>query len=292
MIACVSDIMKREIQTIDFYDGLAKAERLMEGNNIGFLPVMKEGKMVGTLALKDISKAHPNRIVADVMSKGIISVSSATSLWKAKNILEENNIERLMVMDDNELVGLIIQAELLFELGKHFDLLTGLYRSDYIYYQGMELLTNGCEISIIFIDLNKFGTVDKDYGHAQGDVILKELGLLIKNLIPADSYLCRYGGDEFVILTPYELDKCVMLAENLIKSIANNIFSNKLYITASAGIAGGRRQADRGYASPEIISDLVNMASLASTNAKREKKNIVIAENLYIEDMAEPVLCS
>ena len=287
MIACVSDIMKKEIQTIDFYDGLRKAERLMEGNNIGCLPVMKEGRMVGVLAFKDISKAHPNRIAADAMSKRIISVSSNTSLWKAKHILEENNIERLLVVDNNELVGLVIQAELLFELGKHFDLLTGLFRSDYIYFRGIELLANGNEISVIFIDLNKFGTVDKEYGHAQGDIILRELGLLLNNHSPSDTFLCRYGGDEFVILTPYELDKCMMLAENLIKTIASNIFSNKLFITASAGIAGGRRQKERGDVSSDIISDLINMASLASTNAKREKKNIVIAENFCnCEDIA------
>ncbi len=287
MIVRVSDIMKKDIQTIDFYDGLVKAERLINGNHLECLPVMKDGVMVGTLALKDISKAHPNRIVADAMNRNILSVSSGTSIWKARKMLEENSIDILPVVDDDELVGLITQAELLFELGKHFDLLTGLYRSDYLYYQGMELLAKGNEISVIFIDLNKFGTVDKEYGHTQGDVILKELGTLLNNNSPADTYLCRYGGDEFVLLTPYDPDKCAILAENLIKAIAGNIFSNNLFITASAGIAGGRRQKERSYVSPDIISDLINMASLASTNAKREKKNIVVAKSFTTcEDIA------
>lgn len=287
MIACVSEIMRKEVHTIDFYDGLRKAERLMAEKNTECLPVMKEGRMVGILAFKDISKVHPNRIAADAMDKNIVSVPSNTSLWKAKQVLEENNIERLPVVDGNKLVGLVTQTELLFELGKNFDILTGLYRSDYIYFKGMELLADGNEISVIFIDLNKFGTVDKEYGHAQGDIILKELGALLNRQSPQDTYLCRYGGDEFVILTPYELDKCAILAENIIKAIAGNVFSNKLFITASAGIAGGRRQKERDYVSSEVISDLINMASLASTNAKKEKKNIVIAEKLLnCEDIA------
>lgn len=278
MIACVSDIMKREIQTIDFYDGLRKAERLMEENNTGCLPVLKEGMLAGILTLKEISKAHPNRIAADAMSKKIISVPAKTSLWQAKRIMEENNMERLLVMDANKLVGLVTQADLLFELGKCFDLLTGLYQSDYIFFHGMELLSNDCEISIIFLDLNKFGTVDKEYGHAHGDIILRELGLLLKKNSPPDTYLCRYGGDEFVVLTPYKLDKCAMLAENLIKIIANHVFSNKLFITASAGIAGGRRQKERNDTSLDTMSALINLASLASTKAKNEKKNLILAD--------------
>ncbi len=278
MIACVSDIMKREIQTIDFYDGLRKAERLMEENNIGCLPVLKEGMLAGILTLKEISKAHPNRIAADAMSKKIISVPAKTSLWQAKHIMEENSIERLLVLDANKLVGLVTQADLLFELGKCFDLLTGLYQSDYIFFHGMELLSNDCEISIIFLDLNKFGSVDKEYGHAHGDIILRELGLLLEKNSPPDTYLCRYGGDEFVVLTPYKPDKCMLLAENLIKIIANHVFSNKLFITASAGIAGGRRQKERNDTSLDIMSDLINLASLASTKAKNEKKNLILAD--------------
>ncbi len=278
MIACVSDIMKREIQTIDFYDGLRKAERLMEENNIGCLPVLKEGMLAGILTLKEISKAHPNRIAADAMNKKIISVPAKTSLWQAKHIMEENSIERLLVLDANKLVGLVTQADLLFELGKCFDLLTGLYQSDYIFFHGMELLSNDCEISIIFLDLNKFGSVDKEYGHAHGDIILRELGLLLEKNSPPDTYLCRYGGDEFVVLTPYKPDKCMLLAENLIKIIANHVFSNKLFITASAGIAGGRRQKERNDTSLDIMSDLINLASLASTKAKNEKKNLILAD--------------
>lgn len=278
MIACVADIMKKNIQSIDFYDGLRKAESMLVESNVDCLPVVKHGVIAGILSLKDILKSHPNRIAADAMDKNIVSIPSKTSLWRAKQILEKNKLERLPVVDDHELIGFITRTELLIELGKYTDLLTGLYRSDYIYHQGVELLANGCEVSVIFLDLNKFGVIDKEYGHTQGDIILKELGMLLKDNAPSDTYLCRFGGDEFVLLTPYKLDKCRLLAENLIKAIETHIFSNQLTITAAVGISGGRRLEERRIVEVDTVIDLINLASLASTKAKKDKQGVVVAQ--------------
>ena len=278
MIAIVSNIMMTELHTIDAYDGLCKAERVMDEKDISCLPVINQGKPVGILTSGDIRKAHPNRIVADAMSKHIISVVPDISLWKAQQIFEENITEVLLVIDEERLVGLVTKTCLYTELGKYIDILTGLYRSDYIYYTGMELLERGIEVSVIFIDLNKFGMIDKEHGHIHGDTVLKEVGMLLKSHTPDETFLCRFGGDEFIVLTQYKLDQCKALAEMLLEAISLHEFSNNIRVTAAAGIAGGRRDEAREYDPFETIAKLVNLASLASTKAKMEKTRIAFTD--------------
>ncbi|GAB6157036.1 CBS domain-containing protein [Desulfotomaculum varum] len=286
MIYCVSNIMRKAVTTIDAYDGVCKAQRTMDENNVSCLPVLHNGKLVGVLTCGDIRKTHPNRIVADAMTKRVISVAPETSLWQAKRLFEQNKIKTLLVKENDRLVGLVSKSRLYAELGKHYDLLTGLYRSEYIYQMGIELLENGSAIAVIFIDLNEFGQIDKAYGHIQGDLILKEVAVLLQTYAPADAYLCRFGGDEFVLLTGYNPAKCEALAEVLVKAIASHKFSDNIKITAAAGLAASRQQNILTSNPREMVINLVNSASLASTRAKQEKLPLVIAEGYLASETA------
>lgn len=286
MMVYVSDIMTKNIITIDAEEGLCKAERIMSQESIGCLPVLDHGYLVGIITSRDIRSSHPNRIVADAMSSPVISVTSNTSFWKAKNKMERHKIERLLIIDDEKLVGLVTKKQLCTEIGKHIDLLTGLYKSSYIFHVGTELLEKKSEVSIIFFDLNKFGRIDKEHGHIYGDMILQEFGRLLKQHIPDDAYLCRFGGDEFVVLVPYKLEKCKALANGLLKVVSSNTFYENIDVTVSAGIAGGRRSKARRNSSEGTITDLINLASLASTKAKQEKLKVVIAEGTDISEIA------
>lgn len=286
MIICLSDVINKGYAMIDAFDGLRKAERIMDEKKLDSLIVLNEGKLVGTLTAMDICKSHPNRIVADAMTKSIVTATPETSLWDAKLLLEKHSINQLLVVNHGELAGVVSDTKLYLELGKHLDQLTGLYRSDYIYYHGINLLEKGVEISVIFIDLDKFGQIDKEYGHVQGDYILKEIAGVIANHNCRDTYLCRFGGDEFVILAPYKIDKSKSLAESLLKAISSHKFASGFTITASIGIAGGRRHDARTYDSYSMISNLINLASLASTKAKREKVKLAIANEFCSSEIA------
>jgi len=278
MIAYVSDIMTTEIHTIDFYAGVCKAERMMDQKDIGCLPVFRDGKLAGVITSKDVRKCHPNRIVADAMTKKVISVTPKTSLWRAKQKLEKYDVERLLVLDDNHLLGLITQSDLYMELGKYVDLLTGLYRSDYIYHQAMELIKLEYNISIIFLDINNFGHIDKKFGHTQGDMILKEIGKVLQKHIPKDTYLCRFGGDEFVILAPFDSDASNRLTTKLLGIVSTHPFYNNISVTASAGIASSNQDIITTQPSLATVAKLINDASLASTKAKKEKLDVIIAD--------------
>lgn len=287
----LSDILDREFVTIDAFDGLRRAEEVMDEKGIDSLIVMKEGSFAGTLTAMDICRTHPNRIVADAMTKGFISVSPNMSLWDAKTVFEKYRVKELVVIDGDELAGVVSDKSFYMELGKHVDQLTGLFKTDYIYHHGIKLLEKGFEVSVIFIDLDKFGQIDKDYGHVQGDLILKEIAQIIEKNNTKDAYLCRYGGDEFAMIAPYKLEKCKYIAEKILKAISSHIFSPGFSMTASAGIAGGRRRETRCFDTgtgdaDKIISQLINLASLASTRAKNEITNLVVSDGLYTSETA------
>ena len=56
------------------------------------------------------------------------------------------------------------------------------------------------ELTLIFVDLDRFKPVNEQFGHLVGDQVLLQFSALLKNCFRAGDCVARYGGDEFVIL--------------------------------------------------------------------------------------------
>lgn len=81
------------------------------------------------------------------------------------------------------------------------------------------------DISVIYYDLDFFKSVNDTYGHDAGDQILKESAHLVKTLIRKQDILCRFGGEEFVIILPSTSEKVATdLAERIRQSLENHVF--------------------------------------------------------------------
>jgi diguanylate cyclase (GGDEF)-like protein len=97
------------------------------------------------------------------------------------------------------------------------------------------------EFAFLFLDLDHFKSVNDELGHTIGDELLKSVSAKIEGIIPANNFVARVGGDEFVIV----LNKYKSLIEltNTIKSIQELIAqpwlvqTNPIHISSSIGIA-------------------------------------------------------
>lgn len=86
------------------------------------------------------------------------------------------------------------------------DVLTDLYNRNYfnetIATQLERARRYGEKLSVIMIDIDNFKNINDSYGHIHGDGILRECASILKKAVRKSDILCRFGGDEFLIVTP------------------------------------------------------------------------------------------
>ncbi len=277
--------MMTPCETVNALTGLRQIKDIFFANRQHCFPVINEGQIVGVLTWQDFIQAHPNRIAADAMSDRYAFVETCLPFWQAAEMLAQNNLVALLVMKNDILAGLVTPEVIEFELGRHTDLLTGLYKADYFYYHALQLMSSGQDMSIIFIDINNFGLINKQYGHIKGDIILKELSAMLKEQTPPKAFLCRFGGDEFIVLFPASREEAAVFSRKLERTVARHKFTYNIPVTISAGIVTAGINCDRTLEPGKLLASLVNMASLASTEAKKDNSGIKFLEELGNESV-------
>lgn len=287
MMQKVLNIMDKNFMKVDFLSGVRRIQDVFYERDTECFVVYDNETLVGVVTKKELIGAHPNRIIADVMSDKYICIDYCTYIWEIREIFDLNkDIGIALIRDNNKIIGYITRTTLNAELGKHIDLLTGLHKNDYLFYNTYKLIRSGQNTTIIFIDLNNFGYIDKKYGHINGDAILKDVAEVLKKSIGPECYLCRYAGDEFAILTSRPINDSVVIAEKVIKAINSHKFTNDIPVSASIGITGCRIHDNKIKSIFEVIKKLVNAASLASTKAKQSDNNSIVIGDVDIDAIA------
>ncbi|MDI6744822.1 MAG: diguanylate cyclase [Thermodesulfovibrionales bacterium] len=98
-------------------------------------------------------------------------------------------------------------------------------------------------LGCIMIDVDKFKSINDEFGHLVGDEVLRETSIRIKNVIRIYDILGRYGGEEFLIVLPdADFDNTKSLAERIRENVKADIFLATdmplhIHITISSGIA-------------------------------------------------------
>lgn len=91
----------------------------------------------------------------------------------------------------------------------------------------------------MFLDLDSFKAINDNYGHKIGDFILQEAGERFKSIIRKTDVICRYGGDEFIIILTAENDDEVhSIAKRIIEITRQPYNKDELsyYVGVSIGI--------------------------------------------------------
>jgi diguanylate cyclase (GGDEF)-like protein len=113
------------------------------------------------------------------------------------------------------------------------------------------------------LDLDNFKTYNDTYGHPAGDILLRQVGKIIRGSIRDVDQAFRYGGDEFVVILPQTArDDAYVVAERVREQIAKEMGEKAITVTCSVGLAG--------YPTDGAVADeLVNVADAALYRAKR-----------------------
>jgi len=131
-------------------------------------------------------------------------------------------------------------------------------------------LHGGGKYSLIMLDVDHFKRVNDKWGHDVGDLVLCELTKLVQNNIRNSDILARWGGEEFMILTPdSDHRRANRVAERLRRKIEGNDFPKVPHVvSASFGVA----QAGQG----ESVSSLLKRVDEALYQAKNLGRNRVV----------------
>ncbi|MCF7924844.1 MAG: GGDEF domain-containing protein [Candidatus Izimaplasma sp.] len=83
----------------------------------------------------------------------------------------------------------------------HHDPLTNVYNRSFINDEFDKITKNNTlEVGLLFIDLNNFKQVNDELGHRKGDTVLIKAANVLKDICEPKGYVCRFGGDEFLVI--------------------------------------------------------------------------------------------
>jgi diguanylate cyclase (GGDEF)-like protein/PAS domain S-box-containing protein len=99
---------------------------------------------------------------------------------------------------------------------------------------------DGRKLALLFIDLDRFKTINDSLGHLAGDHLLKEVAQRLCRVVRAADTVARLGGDEFVVLVPgvRGADECGLVGDKIIAALADPVMfeGRGLHISPSIGI--------------------------------------------------------
>ena len=102
-------------------------------------------------------------------------------------------------------------------------------------------LRENSKIALMFLDLDRFKIINDSLGHTVGDQLLKQVAQKLTDLVQHVDSVCRWGGDEFVILIEHveQHDQIELLAQQIIAqlSLPMSVSGHQLHISTSIGVA-------------------------------------------------------
>ncbi len=128
--------------------------------------------------------------------------------------------------------------------------------------------SNHLPVSVILFSIDRFKFINLHYGYDTGNSLLQQLSLVVKPNVAEDNTVCRWSGDELMIIVPNtHLTEAESLAERLCQAVASYDFGLSKPVTASFGVVE--------LVSGMSVEKLINGAELALMQAQESGGNTV-----------------
>lgn len=190
------------------------------------------------------------------------------------------NVKTIPYVIDNEVLGaievfnslskLVINEQYVADCLTLIDPLTGLLNRYFLINNLEDILKNGKQYALLFLDIDNFKNVNDQYGHLYGDEILKIIAnTIIANIGPTD-YAIRFGGDEILVL---------LNVENSSQAKEKALSLMTLINTSEERIKKYRPEVTIGVTmlkKTDSINDAIERADKAMYEGKKCEKNCVI----------------
>lgn len=311
------DILDRFLQERDSYaipvvDGDMKPVTLVERNTfLEFFARLFTREIYGRRPVSDIIgsknyKAHEPIVVehsCTVEDAAQIIIGAGMKHMVTGFVVTKQDAY-LGVVNGHDLLNLITQRKQaeLFYLA-HYDHLTGLPNRMLLNDRLTRAILDGERkntlAALLFIDVDRFKTINDSMGHSFGDAVLRTLATRLRAAARKSDTVARIGGDEFVILME-DLgapDDAEMVAQRLLDSMRTpvELLGHSLVITVSIGIAMYPRDdsdASRLLAKADTAMYVVKTAGRNGFQAYREGQNIYDSSRLKLEnDLRHAIAC-
>jgi len=197
------DLVLMDIKLAGTMSGIEAAEEIQRRFNI---PVIYLTAHSDSSTLQQAQISEPYGYCLKPFDEAELRVAIEMALYKHKKITERKRADAALMQT--------LHSRALR------DSLTGLYNRRYMEVSLSQQLhrarRHGTPLGLIMLDVDHFKRFNDQFGHAAGDRILRKLGSLLANQFRGEDVVCRYGGDEFlIILSDASLDSVQQAAERL-----------------------------------------------------------------------------
>jgi diguanylate cyclase (GGDEF)-like protein len=221
----------------------------------------------------------------------MVLISLIISMYeKREEIIKQKLYDMNLYLEERvqEKTREIVEQKDAYQELAHYDLLTNLPNrllfNERLKFSINRAKRNNTKLSILFLDVDHFKSINDLFGHSIGDEVLVTIARRLQKHLRSSDTLARIGGDEFTLILEdlNNLSNAGAVAQNLRHAIAKPIWLNghELFVTISIGISVYPKDSTDP-------SELLKCADTALYSAKKDGRNL---SHYYKEEMTQELL--